>query len=43
MTIRHLVAVYGVILGSQGGYFLWVLRGWLKLDAAEKKSARPEV
>ena len=41
MAIRHLVAVYGVILLAQGGYFAWVLRGWLKLDAAQKKSAKP--
>jgi hypothetical protein len=28
---RHLVAVYGVVLGVQGGFFLWVIRGWLRI------------
>ncbi len=32
MAIRHLVAVYAVILLVQGGYFAWTLRGWFKLD-----------
>ena len=32
MAIRHLVAIYSVILLTQGGYFCWVLRGWWKLD-----------
>jgi hypothetical protein len=43
MAIRHLVAVYGVIIVAQFGYFFWVLRSWLKLNAAEKKSAKPAV
>ncbi len=32
MAIRHLVAVYAVILLVQGGYFVSILRGWRKLD-----------
>ena len=32
MAIRHLVAVYAVILVVQGGYFLSILRSWRKLD-----------
>lgn len=27
---RHLLAVYVIVLTIQGGYFLWVLRGWLR-------------
>ncbi len=32
MAIRHLVAVYAVILVVQFGYFAWILRNWRKLD-----------
>ncbi len=32
MAIRHLVAVYAVILLVQGGYFAWTVRSWMKLN-----------
>ncbi|NYF81103.1 hypothetical protein [Granulicella arctica] len=28
---RHLLAVYALVLLTQGGYFAWTLWGWLKL------------
>jgi hypothetical protein len=30
MEHRHLVAAYAVVLGVQGGYFVWTLRNWLR-------------
>ncbi|MDW5266795.1 MULTISPECIES: hypothetical protein [Acidobacteriaceae] len=27
---RHLLAVYAIVLIVQGGYFLSILRGWLR-------------
>jgi len=41
MEGRHLVFAYASVLLIQGGYFLWIVRGWLKLDAEQKKSAKP--
>ncbi len=36
LAIRHLVAVYAVILVIQGGYFAWVARSWLALNRSKK-------
>ena len=32
---RHLVFAYASVILIQGGYFLWILRNWLKLSRAE--------
>ncbi len=39
MAIRHLVSVYAVILLTQGGYFLWTLRGWRKINRKQSLKA----
>ncbi len=41
LAIRHLVAVYAVILLVQGGYFVWIARNWLLLTRTAKKSPKP--
>lgn len=33
---RHLLAAYATVLTIQGGYFLWVLRGWLRTKNPRK-------
>jgi hypothetical protein len=38
---RHLVFAYASVILIQGGYFLWVVRNWFKLDGEEKKSTKP--
>jgi hypothetical protein len=38
---RHLVFAYASVILIQGGYFLYVLRSWLKMDAEDKKAAKP--
>ena len=38
---RHLVFAYASVILIQGGYFLWVFRSWLKLNADEKKATKP--
>ncbi len=40
---RHLVLAYASVILIQGGYFLWMVRGWLRLNAEEKKSTKPVV
>jgi hypothetical protein len=29
-ALRDLPIAYGVVVLAQGGYFLWVLRGWMR-------------
>jgi hypothetical protein len=38
---RHLVFAYASVILIQGGYFLWTLRNWFKLDRDEKKATKP--
>ena len=38
---RHLVFAYGSVALVQGGYFFWVLRGWLTLNREQKKATEP--
>jgi hypothetical protein len=43
---RHLVYAYVFVVLLQGGYFLSIVRGWMKLDSARKaarmkKAAKP--
>jgi hypothetical protein len=38
---RHLVFAYASVILIQGGYFVWVIRNWLKLNADEKKATKP--
>ena len=45
---RHLVLSYASVFLIQGGYFLYLIRGWLKLSPGEeiadsnpKKATRP--
>jgi hypothetical protein len=37
---RHLVFAYAGVILIQGGYFAWMVRSWLKLDA-KQKAAKP--
>ena len=37
---RHLVFAYTSIFLIQGGYFLWMIRSWLKLGQEKEKAAR---
>jgi hypothetical protein len=37
---RHLVFAYVFVLLLQGGYFLWIVRGWAKLDAERRGRVR---
>ena len=41
MAIRHLAAVYGIVIATQAGYFAWLLSRWLKLDTDTKKAPKP--
>ncbi len=41
MAIRHLLAVYAIVLITQGAYFAWMVSRWRALNS-NKKSARPE-
>lgn len=36
MEHRHLLAAYATVLVIQGGYFFWVLRGWLRTKNPNK-------
>jgi hypothetical protein len=38
---RHLVFAYASVILIQGGYFVWVVRSWLKVTADEKKATKP--
>jgi len=38
---RHLVFAYAAVVVIQLGYAGWMLRQWLRLDAAAKKSRKP--
>jgi drug/metabolite transporter superfamily protein YnfA len=44
---RHLVFAYAAVILIQGGYFLWLVRNWLKLgrssDGEQKKATKPAV
>ena len=40
---RHLVLAYASVILIQGGYFLWILRGWLRVNAEEKKATKPGI
>ena len=44
---RHLVFAYAAVMLIQGGYFLWLLRNWLRLnrsaDGNAKKATKPAV
>jgi drug/metabolite transporter superfamily protein YnfA len=35
MEGRHLVFSYAAVALIQGGYFVWIVMNWLKLDRAE--------
>jgi hypothetical protein len=37
---RHLVLAYASVFVIQGGYLLWLVRNWLKLNADEKKATK---
>jgi len=45
MEGRHLVFSYAAVALIQGGYFVWIVRNWLKLGRAEdgeqQKAAKP--
>ena len=49
MAGRHLVFAYAAVILIQGGYFLWLLRSWLRLDRTvngaadgeQKKATKP--
>ena len=41
MEGRHLVFAYAAVILIQGGYFAWVAIQWIKLNASEKKAAKP--
>jgi hypothetical protein len=38
---RHLVLAYAAVIAIQGGYFLWLVRNWLKLSGEQKKATKP--
>ena len=41
MEGRHLVFAYAAVILLQGGYFARLVWEWLKLNADEKKAAKP--
>jgi hypothetical protein len=38
---RHLVFAYASVFLIQGGYLLWLVRNWLKLNSEERKATKP--
>ncbi len=38
---RHLVFAYASVALIHGGYFVWMVRSWLKLEQSAKKATKP--